>query len=233
MNTVFINLAHQTQRKLNIIKFWKPHLANLIRIPGTQANKITKEQLTVEKNPRVVACYLSHKRAFKLAQSKNEYTIILEDDSKPCSDIKERLETLKTYMEQMEWDLLLLGHWPIPNHLLMPVDFVNKQLSEAKLGNHLFKAERGIIGCHAYIINPKFYSEMEKIYQLEFNNMDEVFKYIQKHHQMICFLPALCYQQGNISDTSGDGVQTNSEEGSKTYYAETMQEWIKNNNSHN
>jgi len=160
-------------------------------VVGYSAKK-NKRLVGYELSNGEIACFLSHKMAWKKCVSENKPTIIMEDDIELSDEFIKVIDTL--ILNQLEWDLVRLQ-----GILQLPYKFVKK------IGNYNFVEHIGDpLGSMAYIINPnagvQLLENSKEIYVVS----DWYLKLEKKHKIKMLELNPYCLKIRNIDSEIGE-----------------------------
>ena len=112
MDFYVINLLERTDRFEILKKDFNSY--NLIRVEALK-----------HRNGKI-GCFLSHQRCIEIAKSKNlPYICVIEDDCVPCENFKERLESIKQYLDtHNDWQLFIGGGcFTKENNIIKKIDY--------------------------------------------------------------------------------------------------------------
>lgn len=186
-----INLKDRPGRFETILKNWEGKMP-IERFDAVDMRK---------QNDGMQGVYLSHLEIMRSYLEKDEYAqgiplLIIEDDSVPCSDFKERLEIVWPMLPN-DWDIFLPGFWPNQFSVFSP--------------QHRFihKAEKEVIGNHCWCIKAASLLNVIEFFDKHHNrHLDDVMRHLQLHFSMYISIPSFAHQDGAWSDTSNQPTYT-------------------------
>ncbi len=194
-----VNLKDREGKWLKSAELWEP-LVNIERV----------EAIDTRPNGSL-GCYLSHLKVLEDYMMVNSTSdtplLVIEDDAIPCDDFNERL---KLFLPQLplDWNIFMLGHWPMPKH------------SMRKISENIWRAEFGVLATHCYLVNPNFIPKMIEVFKASSQkNLDRIFNILQDRYKTYIAIPSFSYQEGGWSDT---GNSSTNYSGTKTYFKNTL-----------
>lgn len=216
----FVNLDHRTDR----LNHMKRELARTgiaaVRhrgIPWRETDyENPKYSVMYRRTPGAIGCHLSQVEVIKKAFELGKNAFVMEDDLLFCSDFKERLHYIETFLAGKEWDIFWLGatfhspaYWhPLGNSKMPPNCSSNIGMDFANTEDPRIKRTYGAFCTYAYIVN---YSSIKKVLELLDNHIHEsigidwLMIKIQPRLKCYAFVPGSVKQLDNRSDI-GDGI---------------------------
>jgi len=185
LDLFYINLDHRTDRKELMVKNWEG-IVSLNRVQGTIFPEHTWGQ---------AGCFESHRKVLKMlsidSSTKQELSIIAEDDIIPSQSFNDKLEVILSEIPR-DWDILMLGY------------SISERSRYSRVSNNIAKANEHILSGTCYMVNPKFYELMLEEYKKEAygQDLDAMLMVIQKKFNVYMAIPSLCYQYQSYSDNS-------------------------------
>lgn len=185
LDLFYINLDHRTDRKELMDKNWEG-IVSLNRVQGTIFPEHTWGQ---------AGCFESHRKVLKMlsidSSTKQELSIIAEDDIIPSQSFNDKLEVILSEIPR-DWDILMLGY------------SISERSRYSRVSNNIAKANEHVLSGTCYMVNPKFYELMLEEYKKEAygQDLDAMLMVIQKKFNVYMAIPSLCYQYQSYSDNS-------------------------------
>lgn len=135
----YINLDKRTTRRLEFEKQMKKNNLNIIKYSGYDgcADKIKQNNLIRTRGH--YGCWMSHYGLWKIIKDFDTQCIILEDDIVFAENFKERLKIILDEANNLEYDMILLGH--------------NYSRNKCKITNNISSMGR-FQGTQGYLITP-------------------------------------------------------------------------------
>jgi len=210
----YINLSHRKDRLAHMInELDRVQLSaerfEAIRTANHQWDA-EKYGVMLRRTPGAVGCFESQLAVMKEALAADKSAFVMEDDLVFCSDIKERLDYIETFLNKQEsWDVLWLGGTV---HINPPWwhTGTNRDLPGSNLGRDAETTEDprmlrtyGAFSTHAYIVNK---DSIEKVNSMLDSIMHEAmgidWAFIKLAPQLKCFmfLPGCVKQYDAVSD---------------------------------
>lgn len=155
----------------------------------------------------IEGCYRSHLKVLEQADRWQSPLLIIEDDAIPCEDFVNRLAL---FLKQLptDWDIFMLGHWPMPGHVLKPVT------------ENIRQAKGRVLATHCYLVNPAFRWKMIEVFKNSSQkNLDWIWNILQDRYKVYAAIPSLSYQADGYSDT---GNSATNYAGTRMYFKDKL-----------
>lgn len=214
----YINLNHRKDRLAAMEQSLKAVGLEATRLPGILPSQLDvpfyKIQVMLARTPGAAGCHYSQIGAMQLALEQGKDAFVMEDDLVFCSDFKERMEYIATWMQGNEWDVFWLGgtyhvnppYWHTGRNPQLPGTSMRRD-AERTQDPRIIRTY-GCFSTYAYIVNAK---SIEKVlglldaYVHESMGIDWLFIKLQPQLKTFAFAPGLIKQYDNKSDI-GNGI---------------------------